>query len=82
DLKIDFLAPVLDQIVIVTGKRVKAGKTIFLAEARMFNEKGSLVAHGTSKLMTVNNKQTMSDVVDYVSAEKLPSKFVKERHAI
>lgn len=72
DLKVDFLAPVLDQIVIVKGKRVKAGKTIYLAEAKMFNEKGKLVAHGTSKLMAINNKQTISEVVDYVSAESLP----------
>ena len=78
DLKVDYLAPVLDQIVIVKGKRVKAGKTIYLAEAQMFTDNGKLVAHGTSKLMTINNKQTMGEVVDYVSAEKLPSKFVKE----
>ncbi len=82
DLKVDFLAPVLDQIVIVKGKRVKAGKTIYLAEAQMFNEKGKLVAHGTSKLMAINNKQTISEVVDYVSAESLPSKFVKECYAV
>ena len=81
DLKVDFLAPVLDQIVIVRGKRVKAGKTIYLAEAQMFNEDEKLVAHGTSKLMAINNKQTISEVVDYVSAEKLPRKFVRGCHA-
>jgi uncharacterized protein (TIGR00369 family) len=81
DLKVDFLAPVIDQTVIVKGKRVKAGKTIYLAEAQMFNEKGHLVAHGTSKLMAIKNKQTMSEVVDYVSAEKLPLKFIKECYA-
>ena len=78
DLKVDFLAPVLDQLVIVKGKRVKAGKTIYLTEAQMFDENGKLVAHGTSKLMAINNKQTMSEVIDYVSAERLPSKFVLE----
>ena len=70
DIKVDFLAPVLDQTVVVRGRRGKAGKTIYLAEAQMFNEKDKLVAHGTSKLMTINNKQTMSEVVDYVSANK------------
>jgi len=77
DLKVDFLAPVLDQKVVVHGKRVKAGKTIYLAEAQMFNEDGKLVAHGTSKLMVLNNIQTMSAVVDYVSSEQLPAKFVR-----
>lgn len=82
DLKVDFLAPVLDQIVIVTGKRVKAGKTIYLTEAQMINENGKVFAHGTSKLLVIHNKQTMNEVVDYVSAGKLPSKFVKEYQAI
>jgi len=81
DLKVDFLSPVLDQIVFVKGKRVKAGRTIYLAEAQMFSDKGKLVAHGTSKLMALDNKQTMSDVVDYVSADKLPPKFVKDCYA-
>jgi len=81
DLKVDFLAPVLDQLVFVTGKRVKAGKTIYLTEAQMFNKDEKLVAHGTSKLMAINNKQTMNEVVDYVSAERLPSKFIKDCHA-
>lgn len=81
DLKVDFLSPVLDQKVIVTGKRVKAGKTIYLTEAQMINENGKVFAHGTSKLLVIHNKQTMNEVVDYVSAERLPSKFVKESHA-
>ena len=77
DLKVDFLSPVLDQKIIVSGKRVKAGKTIYLTEAQMINENGKVFAHGTSKLLVINNKQTMNEVVDYVSAERLPSKFVK-----
>ena len=81
DLKVDFLAPVVDQIVYVTGKRVKSGKTIYLAEAQMFNENEKLLAHGTSKLMAIRNKQTMRDVVDYVSAERLPPKFIENCYA-
>ncbi len=78
DLKVDFLAPVLDQIVFVKGIRVKTGRTIYLAETQMFDENEKLVAHGTSKLMAIKNKQTMSEVIDYVSAEKLPLKFLSE----
>ena len=81
DLKVDFLAPVFDQTVIVRGKRIKGGKTIYLAEAQMFSQNEKLVAHGTSKLMVINRKQTMSEVVDYVSGEKLPRKFLREDHA-
>ena len=75
DLKVDFLAPVQCRIVTVKGARVKAGKTIYLTEARMSSEEGILVAHGTSKLMVIKGKQTMKAVVDYVSVSNLPPKF-------
>jgi uncharacterized protein (TIGR00369 family) len=81
DLNIDFLAPVIDPIVVVKGKRLKAGKTIYLAEAQMFNGTQKLVAHGTSKLMAISNQQTIHDAVDYTAAEGLPSKFLRDRHA-
>ena len=77
DLNVDFLAPVLDQTVVVQGKRIKAGKTIYLAEAQMHNENGKLVAHGTSKLMVLNRMQTIKEVADYVSSERLPAKFIR-----
>ena len=76
DLKVDFLAPVFEQQVVVKGKRVKAGRTIYLTEAQMLNENGKLVAHGTSKLLVMGNMQTMSDIVDYVSSEGLPAKYI------
>ena len=78
-MKVDFLAPVKKQEVVVTGKRVKSGKTIFLTEAQMFDDKGKVLAHGTSKLMVTNNKQTINDVVKYISINELPHKFLKER---
>ncbi|SMD12144.1 uncharacterized domain 1-containing protein [Desulfocicer vacuolatum DSM 3385] len=75
DLKVDLLAPVLDKTVIVTGKRIKSGRTLFLTEAQMFNGTGKVIAHGTSKLMVTQDKQTMKDVVNFVAADKLPEKF-------
>jgi acyl-coenzyme A thioesterase PaaI-like protein len=42
DLKVDFLAPVLDKTVIAIGKRVKAGKTIYLTEAQLSNQNGKV----------------------------------------
>jgi uncharacterized protein (TIGR00369 family) len=82
DLKVDLLAPVLDKIVIVTGKRIKSGRTLFLTEAQMLNEAGKVLAHGTSKLMVTQNKQTMNDVVDFVAADKLPKKFLRRAYAV
>lgn len=82
DLKVDLLAPALDKTVIVTGKRLKSGKTLFLTEAQMFNENGKILAHGTSKLMVTHNKQTIDDVVDYMAAEKLSKKFLRRTYAV
>ncbi len=76
DLKVDLLAPVIDEAAIVTGKRVKSGKTLFLTEAQMVNQGGKLLAHGTSKLMVTDHKQTIYEAVDYLNAEKLPRKFL------
>lgn len=82
DLKVDLLAPVLDKIVIIKGKRIKSGQTLCLTEAQMFNEAGKILAHGTSKLMVTQNKQTINDVIDFVAAEKPPEKFLRRRYAV
>ncbi len=82
DLKVDLLAPVLGKTVYVKGRRLKSGRTLFLTEAKMFSHDGKVLAHGTSKLMVTNNKQTIDDVVDYVHAEKLPAKFLRRSYAV
>lgn len=77
DLKVDFLAPVSDQRVIVNGQRIKSGKTIYLTEAKMSDRNGRVMAHGTSKLMVTRNKQSIIDVVRFVGSGKLPRKFLR-----
>jgi uncharacterized protein (TIGR00369 family) len=77
DLKVDFLAPVLHEKIIINGNRIKSGKTIYLAEAKMSDHKGKVLAHGTSKLMVVSGKQSIQDVVDYVGSKQLPDKFLR-----
>jgi len=77
DLKVDFLAPVSDERVIINGQRIKAGKTIYLAEAKMSDRNGKVLAHGTSKLMVTRNKQSIVDVVKYVGSDQLPPKFLR-----
>ncbi len=81
DLKVDLLGPVSDKTIMVTGKRIKAGRTLFLTEARMFNGDGNVLAHATSKLMVIQNRQTINDVVDFVSAKKLPEKLLRRAYA-
>lgn len=77
DLKVDFLAPVSDEMITIEGRSIKAGKTICLTEAKMSDRNGRILAHGTSKLMVTRNKQSITDVVRYVGSSKLPHKFLK-----
>jgi uncharacterized protein (TIGR00369 family) len=78
DLKVDFLAPVIDGRILIKGQRIKSGKAIYLAEAKMFDGNGRLLAHGTSKLMVTPNQQSIHNVVDYLGSGKLPKKFIGE----
>jgi uncharacterized protein (TIGR00369 family) len=77
DLNVDFLAPVAGERVMVNGQRIKSGKTIYLAEARMSDRKGKVLAHGTSKLMVTRNQQSIVDIVKYVGVGKLARKFLE-----
>ncbi len=77
DLKVDFLAPFSEKKLIINGNRIKSGKTLYLAEAEMTDENGRILAHGTSKLMVTPGMQTIDDVINYISADKLPSKFLR-----
>ena len=77
DIKVDFLAPVSDKIIIINGRRIKSGKTLYLTEAKMSDRNGTVLAHGTSKLMVTRNKQSVIDLVNYVGSGKLPPKFLR-----
>ncbi len=76
DLKVDFLGPLSGDQVVIKGRRIKSGKTICLTEATMFDGGGTIIAHGTSKLMVTRSKQSIGDVADYLGSGKLPRKFL------
>ncbi len=76
DVKVDFLAPVSGNKIIINGRRIKSGKTLYLTEAMMSDTNGTVLAHGTSKLM-VTRKQSIADIVKYIGLGKLPPKFIR-----
>jgi uncharacterized protein (TIGR00369 family) len=51
DLKVSYLAPARDEPLKCTARMIKAGKTLFLADAEVRAEDDRLIAHGTSTLM-------------------------------
>lgn len=53
DIKVNFLAPAIAGRLIARGRSLKAGKTLCLGEAQIEDEKGKLLAHGTSTMMAI-----------------------------
>jgi uncharacterized protein (TIGR00369 family) len=53
ELKVNYLAPVREGRLLAEGKCIKKGKTLALGEAYVRNDKGSLIAHGTSTMIVV-----------------------------
>ena len=69
ELKLNYLAPVSEGRLICKGKSIKTGNTICLAEASVEDDKGNLVAHGTSTVMVL-------DSVKIQGQSKFPPKFL------
>lgn len=76
DLKIDYLSPVRDGLIITKGRRIKIGKTMCLAEATALDKDGKWLAHGTSKMMVTKGLQTIKDALRFTGAKALSPKFV------
>jgi uncharacterized protein (TIGR00369 family) len=55
ELKINYLAPISKGTIIGRGRSIKVGKKICLGEARLEDEKGSLLAYGTATMMVLDD---------------------------
>jgi uncharacterized protein (TIGR00369 family) len=56
DLKLNYLQSVARGRLIATGSCIRAGRSLSYTEARVTTGEGSLIAHGTSTLMTLPGK--------------------------
>lgn len=56
DLKLNYLKPVQGDRLQALGRAIRSGNSISYAEARVQDEDGGLLAHGTSTLMTLPGK--------------------------
>jgi len=57
ELKVNYLAPAQEGRLIGLGRGLKVGGTLGLAEARVEDEKGQLLAHGTSTIMLLKRRK-------------------------
>jgi uncharacterized protein (TIGR00369 family) len=76
DLKIDYLAPINDGVIISKGRSIKIGKSMCLAEATATDEDGKWLAHATSKMMVTKGLQTIGDAFIFTGSKALPPKFI------
>lgn len=61
ELKVNYLAPISEGILIAEGKSIKTGRTLCLSEATVRNQKGAIIAHGTSTLMVLESLKIEGD---------------------
>ena len=80
DLNVNNLAPKSEGKLIVEGKRIKVGRTICLAEAKIIDENKKILAHGSSKMFVAENIQTINQALSNAELMKgeigIPPKFI------
>lgn len=55
EMKINYLAPASAGRMIAKGRGIRTGKTLCLADASIYNEEGTLLAHGTATMMILKD---------------------------
>jgi uncharacterized protein (TIGR00369 family) len=76
DVHVDYLMNVKEGVLTARGKRIKFGKTICLAEVKVFDPANRIVASGTSKLMASKGLQTIEQARQFMGAKPLSPKFL------
>lgn len=72
DLKLNYLAPATAPgKLIARGRRIKIGKTLGLGAAEVTNDKGKILAYGTSTLMVL-------EAASLTNQSRLPPRFIDE----
>ena len=69
EMKLNYLAPASKGTMIARGKSLRIGKTLCLGEASIENEKGLLLAHGTSTMMILRDLRIQGE-------DDMPPKFI------
>ena len=70
DLKVNYLSPAVEGQLLAKGRQIKVGKKICYASAEIFDSKDHILAHGSSTMMVLPNKDRLDDF-------PLPPKFIE-----
>lgn len=69
EMKLNYLAPAKDGLLRGRGRCIKSGRTLCLADARVEDANGRLLAHGTVTLMVVRDLRLEGQ-------DRLPPKYI------
>ena len=69
EMKLNYLAPATEGFLVGFGRTIKLGRNLGLAETRIENEDGRLLAHGTVTVMTLPDLQMQGQ-------DSAPAKFL------
>jgi uncharacterized protein (TIGR00369 family) len=67
DLKLNYLKPIASGTLFAEGRCIRSGRILSYAEATIRDEKGELITHGTSTLMTLPGKGLRLSAKKFVS---------------
>ena len=77
DLSVNNLSMMKEGVMIAEGQTIRIGRSICLCQAAVTDTAGKLIAHGTSKLMVLQGKQSVSQAVQAMKAPALPPKYIE-----
>lgn len=66
DLKLNYLQPVVGGRLIAQGFCMRPGRSICYSEAKVYDDRQKLIAHGTSSLMVLKGKGLQMDVKKFM----------------
>ncbi len=76
DVSVSNLAMAKTGKLLASGASIKIGRSICLCEAAVEDGSGAALAHGTSKLMILDGKQSVDQAIEAMGHPLLPPKFI------
>jgi len=76
DLSVTNLSMTRSGKLIAEGRAIKEGRSICMTEVEVRDQTGKIIAHGTSKLLMLQGKQSITDAMRANHCPDLPDKYL------
>jgi len=75
DVNVNNLASIKEGTIVATGRRIKVGRSICLADVAVEDTNGRILSQGTSKLLVTQGLQPITQIAQ-LAGTSLPPKFL------